>query len=550
MKRFGPAEMSAAGLGIPPSASAGVCYNRTVIIHTCTISVPSTSCSPWRSGTNWEWGGVERRLVLESRILVCSAYEKTISTTWEGSMRKTLEVLVLIVGTCCTIPARAGDVTPVKCGPNQDRVWVYDSLTSFDVQSKIRCDETVEIVGHVKGFVKVRLRDGSEGYVPDSSLPDVSPQVDIGGKPTDANAADSTISLGSIARRVAARPVAAPTHPTDTSHAIPNTGRSTVTLNTGLVRSPTGGENLTGSLVVAPAVAVAPSSGTVVPNSNLQPAPSIRRSVNTAASVGTMHPTPSRESAAATASATSTVHPNAKSAPSASNRAIEAGAKSDIPQPPAGTALPIPPVSNLGPALLKPALASNAATVADISAALPAGETPNMRPVSTAVDADELPGFQPMSDSADPACQSFFSAYGLAPSQLRWVAQNRKKLFPSICPAPDPSKVDFVVIFAHDVDDYNSALPVPVHTDRNGFSDFSPMVGVDTALMSSSSADKARHEFVWVFLMKRGAFDPAAFSPRRRYQFMKVESNSLGSKAGVKTIEDAFQFVARQGPSQ
>jgi hypothetical protein len=170
-----------------------------------------------------------------------------------------------------------------------------------------------------------------------------------------------------------------------------------------------------------------------------------------------------------------------------------------------------------------------------------------MRPVSATVDADEFPNFQPVSDSADPACQSFFSAYGLAPSQLKWIAQNRKKMFPSICPAPNPSKVDFVVIFTHDVDSYDSTLPVPVHTDRNGFSDFSPTVGVDTALLSDSAADKARHEFVWVFLMKRGAFDPATFSPRRRYQFTKVESNFLGSKAGVKTVEEAFQFVALQG---
>jgi hypothetical protein len=490
---------------------------------------------------------VERRLALERRILVCSAYEKTISTTWEGSMRKLLGVLVLIVGTYSAIPARAGDVTPVKCGPNQDRVWVYDSLTSFDVLSKIRCGETVETVGRVKGFAKVRLRDGSEGYVPDSALPDVSPQVDIGGKATDGNAAESTTSLGSIARRVGVRPAAASAGPIDTSNAIPNTARFAGTLNTGLVNAPTGGENAARSLVAPLAGAVAPSSGKAVPPSNLQPAPSIPRSANTAASVGAMHAAPSRESA--TASATSTIHPNAKSATSAPNRTITAGAKPDIPQPPAGTALPNPPVSNLGPELLKPALASNATTAADISVASPAGETPSMLPVSTTVDSDELPGFQPVSDSADPACQTFFSAYGLAPSQLKWIAQNRKKMFPSICPAPDPSKVDFVVIFTHDVDDYNSALPVPVHTDRNGFSDFSPMGGVDTALMSSSAADKARHEFVWVFLMKHGAFDPATFSPRRRYQFMKVESNSLGSKAGVKTVEDAFQFVALQGPS-
>jgi hypothetical protein len=411
-------------------------------------------------------------------------------------MRKALEVLVLFVGICSAVPARAGDVAPVKCGPNQDRVWVYDSLTTFDLQSKIRCGETVEIVGRVKGFVKVRTQDGSEGYIPDSALPNVSPQEDSGGKPADVNAAAAAATLGRIARGVAARPAAA-----------------------------------------------------AVPPANVQPAPSITKSVSTVASVGAMHPTPSNRRAVATASAMSAFNLNAKSTSSASSRAIPTGAKSNTPQPPAKILHPNPPASDLAPALLIPAPAINTMTAMNFPVASLAPETPNTLPASASVDSDEFPGLQLVNDSADPACLSFFSAYGLAPSQLKWIAQNRKKRFPSICPAPDPSKVDFVVIFTHDVNVYDSALPVPVHTDRNGFSDFSPMVGVDTALMSQSAADKAKYEFVWVFLMKRGSFDPATFSPRRRYQFTRVESNSFGSKAGVKTIEDAFQFVALQGPS-
>jgi len=419
-------------------------------------------------------------------------------------MRKSLGVLVLFVGACSAVPTRAGDVTPVKCSPNQDRVWVYDSLASFDVQSKIRCGETVEIVGRETGFVKVRTQDGSEGYIPDSALPGVSPQVGSGGKPADGNAAASTASLGSIARRVAARPAAALVHPADTSHAIPNIADSRVP--------------------AAPPVTVG------VPSPSFPPS-----TPNTSRPTGTTN-------TGLVSSPTS-----AKSASSAASRAITAGAKSNRPQPPAGNAHPNPPASDQASALPKFAPAIDTTMAANIPLASPTRETPSMRPVSATVDADEFPNFQPVSDSADPACQSFFSAYGLAPSQLKWIAQNRKKMFPSICPAPNPSKVDFVVIFTHDVDSYDSTLPVPVHTDRNGFSDFSPTVGVDTALLSDSAADKARHEFVWVFLMKRGAFDPATFSPRRRYQFTKVESNFLGSKAGVKTVEEAFQFVALQG---
>ena len=105
-----------------------------------------------------------------------------------------------------------------------------------------------------------------------------------------------------------------------------------------------------------------------------------------------------------------------------------------------------------------------------------------------------------------------------------------------------------MVIFTHDFGGYSSTLPTPVHTDRNGFSDFSATVGVDTATLSNDDADKARtRQFVWVFNMKRGAFDPATFSPRRRYQFTKVEG---GSKASVKTIEDAFEFFTQQASSR
>lgn len=457
-------------------------------------------------------------------------------------MRKTLGVLVLFVGTCSAASTRAGEITRVKCGPNQDRVWVYDSLTSFDVQSKIRCGETVEIVGRVKGFVLVRTQDGSEGYIPDNAVPSVAPEKGSGGTPTDGDAASSTASLGSIARRVAARTAASPASPADTFSAIPNTARPTGTTNTGLVSEPMATEIVTRSAVAPPGTPVASSSGAAIPPSNRQSAPSILKSANTAAGIGAVHPTPSRESATAPVSAISAFLPNVNSASFAASRAITSDAKIDTPQPPAQNTHPTQ-------ALLEPTPAVNAMMADNVPAASLARETSSMRPVSVAVDSDEFPDFQPVSDGADPACQSFFSAYGLAPSQLKWIAQNRKKRFPSICPAPDPSKVDFVVIFTHDVDFYNSTMPAPVHTDRSGFSDFSPMVGVDTALMSNSAADKARHDFVWVFLVKRGAFDPATFSPRRRYQFMKVESSSLGSKAGVKTVEDAFQFLALQEPS-
>ncbi len=158
-------------------------------------------------------------------------------------------------------------------------------------------------------------------------------------------------------------------------------------------------------------------------------------------------------------------------------------------------------------------------------------------------DSSEISDAQPENLSADLACQNYFSAYGLTPNQTKWIAQNRKKLFANVCPAPDPSKVDFVIIFTHDVDFFSATMPEPVHKS-NGFSDFTPMTMIDSALMSESDADKAHRQYVWIFQFAKGAFDPASFSPHRKFQYSKVETNALGSKAGIKAVEDAFQFVA------
>jgi len=99
------------------------------------------------------------------------------------------------------------------------------------------------------------------------------------------------------------------------------------------------------------------------------------------------------------------------------------------------------------------------------------------------------------------------------------------------------------MIFTHDVDFFSGTMPDPVHKS-GGFSDFTPMMPIDTALIPVSQADNAHREYVWIFHFQEGTFDPATFSPRRRYQFSKMETSSLGSKGSVKTIEDAFRFAA------
>ena len=85
-------------------------------------------------------------------------------------MTNRLGVLFLLVGAAAASPAFAGDSATMKCNATQDRIWVYDSLNSFDVSAKLKCGETVEITGRVKGYVKIRAANGTQGYVPDDYL--------------------------------------------------------------------------------------------------------------------------------------------------------------------------------------------------------------------------------------------------------------------------------------------------------------------------------------------------------------------------------------------
>jgi hypothetical protein len=180
---------------------------------------------------------------------------------------------------------------------------------------------------------------------------------------------------------------------------------------------------------------------------------------------------------------------------------------------------------------------------ASVIAAKPAAK----RPVNPDGDVDsEVDALN--NDSAN--CTHYFSAYGLSANQYKWLAQNRQKAFPSVCPAPSPAQVDFVVIFTHDVPFYNATMPDAVHTDVNGFSDWTPLTTVDTAQISASDADKSHHEYVWVFHTNRGAFDPAKFSSRRRPLYSKAETNMLGSRGGFRTVMDALTFIEQNGANR
>jgi hypothetical protein len=181
--------------------------------------------------------------------------------------------------------------------------------------------------------------------------------------------------------------------------------------------------------------------------------------------------------------------------------------------------------------------APGAAAAVNSDAAPSRADSPSATAVSDAMpsEVEKL-----AAQNSDSSCQSYFSAYGLNSDQLKWIARNRKKLFPGICPAPDVSRVKFVMIFTHDVSFFSATMPQSIH-NIGGFSDFQPLTPVDNALVSESDADHAHKQFVWIFEYPDGGFNPDTFSPHSKYKFAKVESN------GPKVVEEAMRFVETAG---
>ena len=470
-------------------------------------------------------------------------------------MNSTVRWLGVFAGLCFAMPAMAGESAALKCTGSQDRVWLYDSLVSFEVQAKLKCGDAVEILSREKGFVKVRTQSGAEGYVPDVSLPKPMTEDTRQEKPV------AELSLAEQARAARAAHTSSASAAANSPHAVP----------AAVAATPANDRSAESKIAVAeerPAESLQPvavSSNSA--NSGVVSAITVETSV-----------TPSNTPVASQPPAVAATHPAAGSTDSSASKtssqksdkaASKARAAQPVPVKPVRPA-PAPPsstssASNVAPAPLTPGNGQRAAIVASNSASMAprtvtAVETNSItlrsEPVATTrtvaattePESEDYPERLIEDESANPSCQTYFSAYGLSPMQYKWIVENRRKKYPGICPASTPSKVDFVVILTHDVAFYNSTMPNPVHVDRNGFSDWNPMTRADDTVVSASELDKSKHEYVWVFQMKRGAFDPEKFSPRRRPQFTKAESNGLSSRAAPRTVDDAFQFMQTAPP--
>ncbi|HXO04801.1 MAG TPA: SH3 domain-containing protein [Candidatus Sulfotelmatobacter sp.] len=460
-----------------------------------------------------------------------------------GLLAPTLALIVL----CYAFPARAAETTPVKCGVNEDRVWVYDSLTSFDVGMKLKCGEPVEVIGREKGYVKIRTSSGKEGYVPEKALP----------KPPETEANSQNSADAQASTQAAPQSLAAAARARTAAVSTPAAAPKLVEHASITVEQPKPIPTSPASVSVAndPPSSAAPAIGSTGETNSSTAAAS-------ASSPEQPKPQPLPARSQPKPVTYSPAHSPTKSSDSANSDAKTASASQGKPKPASSsTATASTKTAAVKASSGKTASVSNVSVTAPMSAASDpdkielASNLPSSPPVSTGTvrpaasprdpDEDEEPVMKTLENRE--ACKTYFSAYGLSPNQYKWMTRNRSKSFPGICPAPAPDMVDFIVIFTHDADFYNGTMPTPVHTDKNGFSDFTPLTTVDTTVVSPSDADKNRREYVWVFHTKRGTFDPSKFSPKRRPLFSTTESNKLGTAAGSRSAEDALRFIDQHG---
>jgi uncharacterized protein YgiM (DUF1202 family) len=475
----------------------------------------------------------------------------------ELGSRTALDLALVALLVAVVWPAAAfADGAAVKCAPNEERVWLYDSVTSLNVETKLKCGESVEVIGQQSGYMKVRTANGTEGYLPESNLPKPAASAETSGAQPIPGAPPTLASLAraAAARRAAAAPAAAPiATPSNASVAPPagavNASPAMQPKTVAAVAAAPSSASTTTSAPTSAAVSATPVSSTVS-STGATPAAAIPATAHPATAAAA-HAKP-KAAAKATTSTTVTTsakapsnvpgssNPPAASAPRTSTSApLHVAAATPAPKAPSAqpAAVVATDIYVGGPADVYVGGASN-----NGSAPKAAANAPKVRTVAaTSDDDDDSYLTRPKNESEDPSCQTYFSGYGLSPGQFKWLEDNRVKKYPSVCPAASPAMVDYVIIFTHDVDFFNYTMPAPVHYEAGGFSDWTPILQYDTSVVSHSDIDKSKREYVWVFHVKRGAFDPNKFSPHRRFQYTKSESKYS------RTVEDAFEFIGGQG---
>ena len=100
-------------------------------------------------------------------------------------MRTSL-VAALILGSSSLVVSATplfADSYTLKCNAQKDTVWVYDAVDTLNVQAKLSCGQSVEVIDRANGYARIHAANGVEGYIPDAdfaALPNFTAKRDAG----------------------------------------------------------------------------------------------------------------------------------------------------------------------------------------------------------------------------------------------------------------------------------------------------------------------------------------------------------------------------------
>jgi len=110
----------------------------------------------------------------------------------QGAMRRSLPITLVILSFLSTARAKADDIAYAYCPLGEGYVFLYDTVTGFQVLANLNCGEKVDVVDtHDKERTKVRTATGKEGYVFKYTItpvlgvpPESAALADVGIKPS------------------------------------------------------------------------------------------------------------------------------------------------------------------------------------------------------------------------------------------------------------------------------------------------------------------------------------------------------------------------------
>src|ERR1700690_1203020 len=92
-----------------------------------------------------------------------------------GDRARFIFLMVCAIGILALGGSAAAETATLKCNASGDQIWVYDSLTTFNVDARLKFGESVEVIARVQDYVKIRAQNGVEGFVPDAALSGLAP---------------------------------------------------------------------------------------------------------------------------------------------------------------------------------------------------------------------------------------------------------------------------------------------------------------------------------------------------------------------------------------